>query len=47
MPMLFDRDAAPAVLSPEQEEVVHQQALRILEEIGIDILHDEARRLLA
>jgi trimethylamine--corrinoid protein Co-methyltransferase len=45
--MLFDRDAAPTVLSPEQEEVVHAQALRILSEIGMDILHDEARRFLA
>ena len=45
--MLFDREAAPAVLSPEQEQIVHDQALRILEEIGTDILHDDARRLLA
>lgn len=45
--MLFDRDAVPTVMTPEQEEVVHRQALRILAEIGTDVLHDEARRLLA
>ena len=45
--MLFDRDDAPKVLTPEQEDVVHEQAMRILEEIGLDVLHEDARRLLA
>ena len=45
--MLFDRDDAPRVLSAEQEELVHAQAMRILEEIGTDVLHDGARELLA
>jgi trimethylamine---corrinoid protein Co-methyltransferase len=47
MPMLFDRNDAPKVLTAEQEETVHEQAMRILEEIGIDVLHDGARKLLA
>ena len=42
--MLFDREHAPKVLSDEQEGAVHDQAMRILEEIGIDVLHEEARK---
>jgi trimethylamine--corrinoid protein Co-methyltransferase len=44
---MFDRDHAPQVLTPEQEETIHEQAMRILEEIGTDVLHDGARKLLA
>jgi trimethylamine---corrinoid protein Co-methyltransferase len=43
---MFERDAAPKVMGPEQEERIHDQAMRILEEIGTDVLHDEARKLL-
>jgi trimethylamine---corrinoid protein Co-methyltransferase len=43
---MFERDAAPRILTPEQEEIVHEHAMRILEEIGTDVLHDEARKLL-
>jgi trimethylamine--corrinoid protein Co-methyltransferase len=45
--VLFDRDHAPLVLSSEQEEIVHEQAMRILEEIGLDVLHEGARMYLA
>jgi trimethylamine--corrinoid protein Co-methyltransferase len=34
-------------MSEEQEEQVHGYAMRILEEIGLDVLHDDARKLLA
>jgi trimethylamine--corrinoid protein Co-methyltransferase len=44
---MFERDAAPRILTPEQEEIVHEHAMRILEEIGTDVLHDEARKLLS
>ncbi len=44
---MFERDLAPRVLSAEHEEMVHQQAMRILEEIGTDVLHERARELLA
>lgn len=44
---MFDRDRPLRVLSPEQEELVHEQAMRILEEIGTDVLHERARALLA
>jgi trimethylamine--corrinoid protein Co-methyltransferase len=45
--MLFDREDAPRVLSPEQEDLIHAQGLRILEEVGVDVLHDDMKRLLA
>jgi trimethylamine---corrinoid protein Co-methyltransferase len=45
--MLFDRDAAPRVLTEAQEDRIHEQAMRILEEIGTDVLHEEARKLLS
>ncbi len=34
------------LLSGEETEAIHEQAMTILEEIGIDFLHDEARELL-
>ena len=45
--MLFDRDAAPRVLTEEQEEQIHEQAMKILEEIGTDVLHEGARKVLS
>ncbi len=36
---MFERDAALKILSVEQEETIHEQAMRILEEIGTDVLH--------
>ncbi len=45
--MLFGPESVPRVLSPEQEETVHEQAMQILEEIGIDVLHEDARKMLA
>ena len=44
---MFDRESAPSVLTPEQEVTIHEQAMRILEEIGTDVLHEGARKLLA
>ncbi|MGZ8581520.1 MAG: trimethylamine methyltransferase family protein, partial [Actinomycetota bacterium] len=44
---MFEPDQAPRMLTEEQEETVHETAMRILEEIGTDVKHDEARRLLA
>ena len=44
---MFERDNAPRVLTPDQEEAIHLQAMRILEEIGTDVLHDNARKLLS
>ena len=34
-------------MTEEQEDQVHEYAMRILEEIGVDVLHEEARELLA
>jgi trimethylamine--corrinoid protein Co-methyltransferase len=45
--MLYTREHAPRPLTDEQEERVHNYAMRILEEIGLDVLHDDARKLLA
>ena len=42
---MFEPENALKVLTPEQEEKVHEQAMRILEEIGTDVLHDEGRGL--
>ena len=44
---MFERDGAPDVMTPDQEESIHLQAMRILEEIGTDVLHDNARKLLS
>ena len=45
--MLYDPDRAPRLMNEEQEEQVHAYAMRILEEIGLDVIHDEGRALLA
>jgi trimethylamine---corrinoid protein Co-methyltransferase len=44
---MLERDAATNVLTPEQEELIHDHAMRILEEVGTDVLHEPARKLLA
>jgi trimethylamine--corrinoid protein Co-methyltransferase len=43
---MFEREAALNILSAEQEETIHEHAMRILEEIGTDVLHGPARELL-
>ncbi len=45
--MLFDPDHPTRILTDEQEEAVHDQAMRILEGIGVDVLHERARALFA
>src|SRR4051812_23468451 len=35
------------ILSDDHLEAIHQKSLRVLEEIGMDILHPEARDILA
>src|SRR5215210_249736 len=45
--MLYTPEHAPRPLSEEQEDKVHTYAMRILEEIGLDVLHDDVRKLLA
>ncbi|MDP9329193.1 MAG: trimethylamine methyltransferase family protein [Actinomycetota bacterium] len=44
---MFEPENAPKVLTPDQEETIHEQAMRILEEIGTDVLHDTARKWLS
>jgi len=44
--MLYTPEHAPRLLTDEQEEQVHGYAMRILEEIGLDVLHHDARKLL-
>jgi trimethylamine--corrinoid protein Co-methyltransferase len=44
---MFDRDRPLDILTPEQEQQVHDQAMRILSEIGTDVLHEDAKKLLA
>ena len=34
------------ILSDDQIETIHCQSLKVLEEIGMDIIHDEARDIL-
>ena len=46
MPMLYTPEHAPRLLTQEQEEQVHGYAMRICEEIGLDVLHPDARKLL-
>lgn len=43
---MFTRETAPKVLADEQLEAIHEQALRILREVGTDVLQPDARRLL-
>ncbi|MCX8504662.1 MAG: trimethylamine methyltransferase family protein [Beijerinckiaceae bacterium] len=38
--------AAVELATPEQIERIHQESLRVLEELGIDVLHDGARAIL-
>jgi len=44
---MFEPENSPKVLTPEQEQTIHTHAMRILSEIGTDVLHDRARKLLA
>ena len=44
--MLYTPEHAPRLLNQEQEEQVHEYAMRICEEIGLDVLHQDARKLL-
>jgi trimethylamine---corrinoid protein Co-methyltransferase len=44
--MLYTPEHAPRPLTAEQEEQVHEYAMRICEEIGLDVLHQDARKLL-
>ena len=44
--MLYTPEHAPRPLTEEQEEQVHEYAMRICEEIGLDVLHQDARKLL-
>ena len=44
--MLYTPEHAPRLLTQEQEEQVHGYAMRICEEIGLDVLHPDARKLL-
>ena len=43
----FNRDAPTEPLSEEQVHAVHDGAMRVLEEIGIEFLNEEAREVLA
>ena len=44
--MLYTPEHAPRPITEEQEEQVHEYAMRICEEIGLDVLHQDARKLL-
>jgi len=44
--MLYDPDNAPRVMTDEQEDLVHRNAMLIVEQIGVDVLHEGARMLL-
>ena len=44
--MLYTPEHAPRPLTEENEEQVHEYAMRICEEIGLDVLHPDARKLL-
>jgi trimethylamine---corrinoid protein Co-methyltransferase len=44
---MFERDAAPRALTEEQVDAIHEQAIRILQEIGTEVLDERARALLA
>ncbi len=37
-------EGAPSILSEEQLETIDGTAMRICEEIGLDVLHEGARR---
>lgn len=44
---MFEREAAPRALTEEQLDAIHEQAIRILQEIGTEVLDERARALLA
>jgi trimethylamine--corrinoid protein Co-methyltransferase len=44
---MFEREAAPRPLSEEELEAIHAQAVRVLQEIGTEVLDERARALLA
>ena len=44
---MFERDGAPSPLDGEQLDTIHEQAMRILSDIGTDVLHGGARAVLA
>ena len=44
---MFEREQAPRVLSEEDIETIHRQAIRILQEIGTEVLDDRARARLS
>src|SRR3979411_1004297 len=46
-PMGKNRIKPHALLSGEEVEAIHEQAMTILEEIGVDFLHDRARDIFA
>jgi trimethylamine---corrinoid protein Co-methyltransferase len=43
---MFERENAPRILTDEQLDTIHEQAVRTLEEIGTDVLHEGARKVL-
>ena len=43
---MFERENAPRILTDEQLDTIHDQAVRTLEEIGTDVLHEGARKVL-
>src|SRR5215213_1089060 len=45
--MLYTPEHAPRPLTEQQEQQVHGYAMRILEEIGVDVLHERGRQLFA
>ncbi len=44
---MFERENTPKVLTEEQLDRIDAEAMRILEEIGMDVIHEELRDLLA
>lgn len=44
---MFTPEEAPKVLTEEQLEKIHNQAMTLLEDTGLDVLHDETLALLA
>jgi trimethylamine---corrinoid protein Co-methyltransferase len=43
---MFERENSPRILTDEQLDTIHEQAVRTLEEIGTDVLHEGARKVL-
>jgi trimethylamine--corrinoid protein Co-methyltransferase len=43
---MFTRETAPKVLTDEQLDAIHAQGLRLLAEVGTDVLQEDARKLL-